>query len=154
MDEPASLPAAVPPSHDAPMAFRFGSGWRGVRLAAISQNLLSMVDRDGTLLALKFVPDRIDPSRASIVYVHGEAPETVVFAGPVGPVWAHFDVAVDRFRRKAFPDAVRRWTALAIVLGGVLLGMLGTWAAVSVRQAAALRLQQDVVDTQDRKWEL
>lgn len=131
---------------------RFGPGWRGARLAAVSDDMLSMVERDGTAVSLRFVPEPGDPGRASVVYVRG-ADESVLMSGDVGPVWAGFDTAASRFRGKAFPDSVRRWSAAALALAGVLLGMIG---AVLLMQAsgAGAHPARETVGAVERRWDL
>jgi hypothetical protein len=154
MEDAAATPKTAPISYDAPMLFNFGPGWRRPRSVAISDNLLAMVERDGTARSLRFVPDPKDSSRASIVYTTGENPEFTLLAGQVGPVWATFDNTAARFRRKGFPNREGRWMTAVAILTGIFLVLAGTWSVMAAKPRIVVHIESDISDAPTQKWPL
>jgi hypothetical protein len=147
-------PKTAPVSYETQMLFDFAPGRRRARSVAMSDNLLTMVEHDGTARSLRFVADVDDPSRASITYASGDAPEFTLLEGQVGPVWATFHNTATHFRRKAFPDLELRWMRAVIVLIVAFMAVAGTWSVMAARSKTVVHVESETFDAPASKWDL
>lgn len=141
-------------SYRAPTMFRYTTGWRRPRSVAISDNLLTIIERDGTASALKFAQDAKDPSNASIIYATDDNQEFTLLSGHIGQVWAAFDKTTADFHRKAFSNRRAHWIAAIIVLTGIFGVLAGTWSTMVLKQKGIANIESDLADTQTKKWSL